>query len=857
MANYGLLRRGHHHGGGGTNTGSIARTASIPPTESLSGEVSLATLWVYQASWLLLAGAVAYALSHISNINADGAYVTTGGIYSGTDGMWAEWNAVSIVRFGQFLDPSPFNAFSGMGSTYLPNLPWLNPGALMLALPLSRHDAFVLSYLVYMFELGAALTILARSIGFSWLTATVAAELHVLLLFPPFSAYFGPLEWYSAAPMYAQLTSVWCLALAAFMACGRRSGTVNAALAAGFAALLVAGDLSSPFSFIFFGVPFATLGLVLLLARPLPRRELLWKGGTIAGLIATAHLAGFTDYLLATAATSARTPLGAIQWGQLLSPSVWVDWLVNRSPCTADPRALMCRNDPLWWLQALALAGSLFLLFAAKGGPRAAGVWGILYLAGLHLYAYPYQAGVLGPVSTLSTHFLSWSAYAILPVLAVAGIVLAVRTLGRILWQSRNSAAMIAAFFLLGMLAFWGPWRAIRDSGLTGFAEPEFPTLFRIAAAFALWGAFAVALLVTAGSIGPTYSEFLRSLTARLGSASGLRAAALALSIIPVAAGAVAIKVTAQAQTPDDGRAGPITRTVARETGLGLGRRFRGYAATFWSPALDVIDESGMAARLPVFRYIHARNYFVAKYGTTFTETDLWRAGIPTFEEYGQWVSRQAQLLVKGLLDDTGKPNDPRFLRLYKLDIDIMRALGIRFLITDLAIDGDPRLTLRMKESAPDAFSVYLYELENPNLATYSPTQPIRVEMAAEAILPRMAAAANELDRLVFVNDALQGPFTPARNSSMTLKRDGYRVSAEADGRSLLLLPIQFSHCLSLTDHAGGEAKPRLYRANLAQTVVLFEGRLDATIEFDFGLFGNGACRLRDGREVAAMSKTP
>jgi len=827
----------------------------------LSGEVSLATVWVYQASWLLLAAAVAYALSLTAIYIPDGGYVTGRGIYSGTaysgtDGMWAAWNAVSIMKFGQFLDPSPFNAFSGMGSTFLPNLPWLNPGALVLALPIERHDAFVLSFLVYMIEVGAALTILARGIGFSWLTATIAAELHILVLFPPFWNYFGLLEWYAAALMYAQLTSVWCFALVAFMACGRKSGIVNAAAAVGFGVLILAGILSSPFAFLFFGTVFASLGIVLVFASLPSWRELLWKTAAIAGLILTAHFIGFTDYLLGTVITSARTPPGLVNWSLLLSPAAWIERALNHSICSADPRGLMCANNPLWWLQALALAGSLYLVLGARGGRRAAGVWGLLFLGGMHLYAFAYQTGMLGPLSVLSTHFVSWPAHGVLPVLAVAGVTFVLRTLGRIVSNGRISVPALAAWFTLGMLAFWGPWRAIQDSGLNGFAECRLAAVFRIATAFALWGAFALVLLIVAGKAGPLFAEFARSLTAKPRPAAALFGTMLALLAVPGTAGYMVI--TRLAPTPPDTvRREPITSYIIKEARLDLDRPLRGYTATFWSPAVNIVHDPGIAGAFPVYRYIYARAYFVGKYGTSFTEMDLWRAGIPTFEEYGQWVSRQAQLLVKGLLDDTGIPNDLRFLRIYKLDIDIMRALGIRFLITDLAIDDDSRLVLRMKQSAPEAFSVYLYEIERPNLATYSPTQAIRVEMHAPSILARMAASAKDLDRIAVVQQELQGPFTPARLSSMTLKRDGYRVSAEADGRSLLLLPIQFSHCLSLTDHKGGEFRPRLYRANLAQTLVLFEESLDATIEFDFGFFGHGACRLRDGRDVAAMTGTP
>lgn len=742
-----------------------------------SEETLLATPLTAMASWLLFAAIAAYGLSLTSNINAVGAYVTTGGLYSGTDGMWAEWNASSIMRFGQFLDPSPFNAFAGMGSMFLPNLPWLNPGALMLAAPVGRHQAYVLSYLVYMIEVGAALTVLARTIGFSWLVATIAAELHILLLFPPFSAFFMPLEWYSAAPVYAHLTALWCFALGAFMACGRKGGLRDILAATGFVFLVLAGILSAPFSFIFFSIPIVILGLVLVVARPHSLRELRWKAGAVAAMMLATHFAGFTDYLVATVANSARTPLGATDWSLLLSPASWIERIFNHSLCGTDPRGLICRNDPLWWLQALALAGSLYLALAARGGRRAAGVWCFLFLAGLHLYAYAYQTGILGPIGTLSTHFLSWSAYAVLPVLAVGGACLA-----------------------------------------------------------------ATALASATDTLHPAVARM---------------APIVALLAVPAAAGYIAMKPIAPGRPDTVGRE-PITDAISGKIRIGLNVPFRGYAATFWSPAVDAVDESGMAARSPAFRYIHARTYFLARYGTTFTETDLWRAGIPTFEEYGQWVSRQSQVLARGLLADPDLPRDhPTFLRIYRLDTDIMRALGIRFLITDLLIKDDPRLNLLARESAPDAFAVYLYEIAEPNLATYSPTRAVRVPLQASAALPRIAAAAKDLQETVFVTESMQGPFTPASRSWMLLQRDGYRVVAEADGPSLLLLPIQFSHCLRLADNAGDEFRPRLFRANFAETGVLFKDRLDARIEFDFGLFGNAACRLDDGRDVAAMTAPP
>ena len=39
----------------------------------------------------------------------------------------------------------------------------------------------------------------------------------------------------------------------------------------------------------------------------------------------------------------------------------------------------------------------------------------------------------------------------------------------------------------------------------------------------------------------------------------------------------------------------------------------------------------------------------------------------------------------------------------------------------------------------------------------------------------------------------------------------------------------------------------------LAQTLVSFDGTLDARLEFRFGLFADNKCRLRDGRDNKAL----
>jgi hypothetical protein len=60
---------------------------------------------------------------------------------------------------------------------------------------------------------------------------------------------------------------------------------------------------------------------------------------------------------------------------------------------------------------------------------------------------------------------------------------------------------------------------------------------------------------------------------------------------------------------------------------------------------------------------------------------------------------------------------------------------------------------------------------------------------------------------------------------------------------------VQFSHCLRVVN----SSPARLTRANLLQTLVSFEGALDARLEFHFGLFADNKCRLRDGQDNKAL----
>src|SRR5258708_11161616 len=87
------------------------------------------------------------------------------GMYGNSDGMWAAWTTEATLKWAYPFDFSPYNILSGMGSMLPPNLPWLNPGALSLGLPLDKGATYIASYTAYFIELFVSTTILMRVIG--------------------------------------------------------------------------------------------------------------------------------------------------------------------------------------------------------------------------------------------------------------------------------------------------------------------------------------------------------------------------------------------------------------------------------------------------------------------------------------------------------------------------------------------------------------------------------------------------------------------------------------------------------------------------------------------------------------------
>ena len=222
---------------------------------------------------------------------------------------------------------------------------------------------------------------------------------------------------------------------------------------------------------------------------------------------------------------------------------------------------------------------------------------------------------------------------------------------------------------------------------------------------------------------------------------------------------------------------------------------------------------------------------------------DLWAQRVPTFHEYSQLATPAMYYLVSRLFGTP--PFDPRnntpSPEPTPKGIDVLRALGVRFLLSGRELDL--KGTLRARWSGQD-IEAFLYELQDTNLGNYSPTRVV-TRVGAPDVIAELGRPDIDFRKEVLLEQAQPNALVPARSARLVFERGWARVQAQSDGVSLVLLPIQFSHCLALE---GGDAK--LVRANFVQSGLIFRGAIDVRLNYLFSPLRRSECRNADLQDM-------
>ena len=176
----------------------------------------------------------------------------------------------------------------------------------------------------------------------------------------------------------------------------------------------------------------------------------------------------------------------------------------------------------------------------------------------------------------------------------------------------------------------------------------------------------------------------------------------------------------------------------------------------------------------------------------------------------------------------------------------IYSLLGVKYMRTDslnsLQADfGGDNSELPLKFSEND----FLIPLKNTNLGNYSPTK-FYVAESLDETFETMDRSDFSLTSDVVVYEPLINNLVKASNSKLTLKGGDLRIEASSPGKSMLILPLEFSNCITFKSNDPKSGFIDAFRVDGILSGLLFDGFLDVTAELRYGVFTNNGCRLKD-----------
>ena len=268
--------------------------------------------------------------------------------------------------------------------------------------------------------------------------------------------------------------------------------------------------------------------------------------------------------------------------------------------------------------------------------------------------------------------------------------------------------------------------------------------------------------------------------------------------------------------------------------------------------ALAPKDPTGKTIGHDVFNDQLAADQEVAKkYGGDFKRTPAQKR-IPTLFDVNRFTGPGIAVIGRYYL---AEPNDlayPQIFNISKFDKRLMEMLGVRFFMFHQPLPKQPGVTLRGTEIISRRLTLYLYELADPNVGNYSPTEQA-VRSSAKEALDIIGNPTFDFRKSMLVRKRIPGTLVPAKASKVKIIGGRLDDEAESDGRSLIVLPFEYSHCLRVENKPGWTANPpELVRVNLDQIGLLFERDIKANIKFLFDPF-NSECRHRDLQDWADM----
>jgi len=228
----------------------------------------------------------------------------------------------------------------------------------------------------------------------------------------------------------------------------------------------------------------------------------------------------------------------------------------------------------------------------------------------------------------------------------------------------------------------------------------------------------------------------------------------------------------------------------------------------------------------------------------------LWYYRIPTLFEYNQFLSPAFHALIKRALQRPPIAHQRNITILDYPNARVLRLLGVRYVLMPRPPAGLGELRAT-EDRAGEPWG--LVELPEPNLATYSPTS-IETRRDLSSMLDFVVDDSIDLSKQAVAQEHVPGSLMPVRAVALSMAGKDLRVVADSDGRSLIVVPVEFSHCLDLIEtppEQGGGATA--LRIDGLLTGIVFAHHIDAVLSFRIGPLHNPTCRWADYRDLKVL----
>jgi hypothetical protein len=711
-------------------------------------------------------------------------------LYIGRDADLSLWLGKAYLDWARPFDVTAMNPLQRMTSMLIAINPYINPAVWIFQTDLSRVSKQVFSFIVYFTEVTWSTFVLGQALGFSRPFAFAASLWLAVLLFPPFNFVFGLQGWLATIPPYGHMLTLNNLLLIVFTKVGTDS---SANLTAAHRLALNWMRASCIF----------LLVLLMVLAVPFYSGGMLLGSLLLIGIIFLSSISyqqmlwrlGAGIYVLACCAAFHFPEFfeGAKDYsprfsGQKLS-LLEVHWPVAFSPDEmSHVRKVLCE----WGLLCdrltqwpLALTGSYWLQLSI-----------ILGGVALAIRTHPPLARIGALFSAL------WFILLLIWIAASAGIV--------------APLPLSPLYFYLMMYPFWAFFSLYAIVTCLETSIGLFVT--RTRSASHLWIPFAICLTAL------TFAALFRASPADLFKQGDPRVRS----------------------------SSPIVEILEREISLRPGQIYRGSVATLLGSPESVLRQRllGTAEQpLKPGDFEKFLQQVAIDTGNTHDLLDLWWRDVPTLSEYGQGLSKPLMFYISNVFNSSQDAPDLNFALPRLANLDMLRAMGVRFVITDLKLPAHQASVTRIVP-LKDGIDLYLYELPDPNVAGFSPLK-LSVRISPAELLQRIRANSVLFESEAFVDSSVTEQLVPVQRSQVIFERGAVHVTASSTGTSALLLPLQFSHCFRLVAEQSDRVK--LLRANLIHTLVLFAGNLDVHLKWEFSFWRNSGCRLRDAEDLRAL----